>query len=199
MLQTLVLKILYLACKLRPDSSPEPEPVGASTLFVIIAVILKVVRIFLLHRVDLYFIFLKPNFCFQGSANLWPQKAWSYDGVGGRERREDPLGHVAQGLRASPACPRGRGSCCETEVRARGRPRHSGTWKATFSAEPSLPWWATRAQDPQRRGGGGKWGPPVFPTEGSGEPRVCCGIPTGNFLVFLLGWQLRLRTTREQG
>lgn len=57
MLQTLVLKILYLACKLCPDSSPEPEPVGAGTLFVISALILKVLRIFLLRRVDLYFIF----------------------------------------------------------------------------------------------------------------------------------------------
>lgn len=70
MLQTLVLKILYLVCKLCPDSSPEPEPVGAGTLFVITAVILQVVKIFLLHRVDLYFTFKKPNFCRRVSAEL---------------------------------------------------------------------------------------------------------------------------------
>lgn len=58
MLQSLVLKILYLACKLCPDSSPEPELVGASTLFVIIAVILTVVRIFLSYQVDLLFHFI---------------------------------------------------------------------------------------------------------------------------------------------
>lgn len=62
MLPTLVLKILYLVCKLCPDSSLEPKPVGVGTLFVITAVILKVVRIFLLHWVDFHFTFKKPKF-----------------------------------------------------------------------------------------------------------------------------------------
>lgn len=101
MLQTLVLKILYLACKLCPDSSPEPEPVGASTLFVITAVILKVVRIFLLHWVDLHFIFKKPNFCCWVSAKSWPQKAWSCDRSGAQEAG----GHQATLRRASPPAP----------------------------------------------------------------------------------------------
>lgn len=79
MLQTLVLKILYLVCKLCPDIFPEPEPVGAGTLFVITAVILKAVRIFLLHWVDLYFTFKKPNFYCWVSAKTWPQKVGSCD------------------------------------------------------------------------------------------------------------------------
>lgn len=81
MLQTLVLKILYLVCKLCPDSSPEPEPVGAGTLFVITAVILKVVRIFLLHWVNLYFTFKKPNFCCCVSAKWWPQRPGAVTGL----------------------------------------------------------------------------------------------------------------------
>lgn len=81
MLQTLVLKILYLVCKLCPDSSPEPEPVGAGTLFVITAVILKVVRIFLLPWVNLYFTFKKPNFCCCVSAKWWPQRPGAVTGL----------------------------------------------------------------------------------------------------------------------
>lgn len=109
MLQTLVLKILYLACKLCPDSSPEAEPVGASTLFVIITVIRQVVRIFLLHWVDLDFIFLKARFLFSGQCQLVARKAWSNDYDGG-QRREAYLGHVTWGLPASPTCSRARGS-----------------------------------------------------------------------------------------
>lgn len=58
---------------------------GASTLFVTTAVILKVVRIFLLHWLDLYFIFKKPNFCCWVSAKSWPREARSCNRSGGQE------------------------------------------------------------------------------------------------------------------
>lgn len=66
MLQTSVLKILYLACKLCPDSSREPEPVGAAAMFV--TTVLKVVRTWLLRQVDGWFAFKKLKACHPGTS-----------------------------------------------------------------------------------------------------------------------------------
>lgn len=102
MLQTLVLKILYLACKLCPDSSPEPEPVGATTLFVIIPDF-KVPRTFLFHWFDFYFTFKESGFGCWGSASLGPREPGAVNEPGS-EKMDTCLGHCLQALPVSQ-CP----------------------------------------------------------------------------------------------
>lgn len=164
---------MYLACKLCPASSPEPEPVGASTLFVITAVILKAVRIFRLHQVDFYFTFRKPDFCCWVSAKSWPGKAWSCDGSRG----------PATSPRAS-RLPWRKGVLMPDRPRGRGhRHGHSHTLKATFSMETSWHWW----------GAGLRTGPAEAPgpgeeEEGTGDSLASlCKIPAALAIRGALG------------
>jgi hypothetical protein len=142
-----MLKILYLACKLCPDSSPEPEPVGAITLFVIIPDC-KVPRTSLFHWVDFYFTFKESAFCCWGSARLGP---WEPGAVNepGIEKMDTCSGHCRQALPVSH-CPCQRP---DKEQTARSKPNTSG---ATFTMKLSLPWWLRlvlkRNHDP------GSWG-----------------------------------------
>lgn len=190
---------MYLACKLCPDSSPEAEPVGASTLFVIIAVIRQVVRIFLLHWVDLDFIFLKARFCFQGSANLWPGKLGAMTVMEAREGRPTWAMSLGASLPPQPAPEQG-----GPDGRRKSGQGADQTQTEPAPGRPPFPQSCLCPGGPRglrtlRGGERWQWGQAGFPGRGTRGALGVLWDSHGNVLPSHPGWQLGLWIPQGQG